>query len=71
VNSQSGTIPDGELVTFHDVTTRTTLGLVALAGGTASVTTSSLSANNYAIKATYVVDPTFRTSSEHLHQVVN
>jgi hypothetical protein len=71
VNSQWGTIPDGELVTFRDVTAKTTLGSVALAAGTASVTTSLLSATNHVIKATYVGDTTFRTSSAHLHQVVN
>jgi hypothetical protein len=69
VTSTHGTIPDGELVTFYDVTTA--LGSVALAGGTAAYTTSSLSAKKRIIKATYAGDTTFAPSTGMVAQVVN
>jgi hypothetical protein len=65
----TGTIPDGELVTFYDGTT--TLGSVALAGGTAAYTTSSLSAKTHTIKATYAGDVNFQSSAGTVTQVVN
>jgi hypothetical protein len=69
VTSTHGTIPDGELVTFYDGTTP--LGSVALAGGTAAYTTSSLSAKKHIIKATYAGDATFKPSTGSVTQVVN
>jgi hypothetical protein len=68
VTSTHGPIPDGEQVTFHDGTT--TLGAVALAGGTAAFTTSSLSAKTRYIKATYAGDATFAPSTGLVKQVV-
>jgi hypothetical protein len=62
-------IPDGELLTFYDGTT--TLGSVALAGGTAAFTTSVLSVKTHIIKATYVGDANFKPSSGTVTQVVN
>jgi len=59
----------GELVTFYDGTT--TLGSVALAGGTAAFTTSALSAKTHTVKATYVGDATFKPSTGTVMQVVN
>jgi hypothetical protein len=69
VTSTTGTIPDGELVTFYDGTT--TLGSVALAGGTAAFTTSALSAKTHTVKATYIGDATFKPSTGFVTQVVN
>lgn len=69
VTSTYGPIPDGELVTFHEGTT--TLGSVALAGGTAVFTTSALSAKSHTIKATYAGDTTFEPSTGLVVQVVD
>jgi hypothetical protein len=69
VTSKYGTIPDGELVTFYDGTT--TLGSVALAGGTAAFTTSALSGKTHTIKATYSGDATLAPSTGAVTQVVN
>jgi Bacterial Ig-like domain (group 3)/FG-GAP-like repeat len=68
VTSKSGTIPDGELVTFYDGTTG--LASVALASGKAGYTTSSLSAATHTIKAVYPGDPTFQPSTGTVKQTV-
>ena len=69
VTSKYGAIPDGELVTIYDGATP--LGSVALSGGVATYTTSSLSAKSHFIKAVYAGDAIFKTSAAHLRQVVN
>jgi hypothetical protein len=69
VTSKSRTIPDGELVTFHEGTT--VLASVALAGGVASYSTSSLAARTHTIKATYAGDTTLAPSTGWLIQVVD
>jgi hypothetical protein len=69
VTSRYGTIPDGELVTFHDGTAM--LGSMALVNGTAAYTTSSLSGKTHTIKATYSGDATFKPSTAAVTQVVN
>jgi hypothetical protein len=68
VTSTLGAIPDGELITFYDGTTA--LASVALAGGTASYTTSALSAKTHAIKATYAGDTRFLPSTGRVTQIV-
>lgn len=77
VTSSYGAIPDGELVTFYD-NSSTALASVALVGGMAAYTTSSLSASScsacsvktHGIKATYAGDATFRTSTGWVQQLV-
>jgi len=69
VTSKSRTIPDGELVTFYEG--KTILASVALAGGVASYTTSSLAAGTAYIKASYAGDTTLGPSTGWLIQVVN
>jgi len=69
VGSLYGVIPNGELVTFYDGTTA--LRSMALAGGTAKYTTSSLSAKTHMIKVTYPGDAVFRPSSGEVAQVVS
>jgi hypothetical protein len=69
VTSKYGAIPDDELVTFYDGTT--TLGSVALAGGTAAFSTSALSGKTHTIKATYSGDATLAPSTGAVKQVVN
>jgi hypothetical protein len=69
VTSQSGSIPDGELVTFYDGTTM--LNTVALAAEVAAYTTSSLSAKTHTIKAAYAGDVNFKPSARVVTQVVN
>jgi|CZKY01.1.fsa_nt_gi hypothetical protein len=69
VGSLYGAIPDGELVTFYDGSTA--LGSVALAGGTAAYTTSSLSVETHLIKVTYPGDASFRPSNGSVVQVVS
>ena len=62
-------VPTGT-VTFDDGST--VLGTVNLTGGTATFTTSSLAVGTHSIKAVYVGDPNFKTStSAVLKQVVN
>jgi hypothetical protein len=68
VTSGFGAIPDGELVTFYDGTVA--LASVALSGGTAAYTTSSLSVKTHTIKVTYAGDLTFKASSGKVKQVV-
>ena len=71
VTNDWGTIPDGELVTFVDVSTRTTLGVVPLVNATASITTTSLTqVRTHVIRAAYAGDPTFQARSGNVHQVV-
>jgi hypothetical protein len=69
VTSTYGPIPDGELITFKDGTT--TMASVPLSGGIATYTTSSLKKGSHSIKATYAGDPTFKTSTGSLTQIVN
>jgi hypothetical protein len=68
VTSRSRTIPDGELVTFYDGTTA--VASVALAGGAATYSMSSLSAKTHDIKATYAGDATFAPSKGSVQQIV-
>jgi len=63
-----GKIPDGEVVTFYDGSTM--LNSVALAGGVAHYTTSSLTAKTHYIKATYAGDSLFKPSHGTVTQVV-
>ena len=69
VESKYAPIPDGELVTFYDG--KTPLGSVALAGGTAAYTTSSLSGKKHVIKATYGGDATLAPSTGATQQIMN
>ncbi len=70
VTNNWGTIPDGELVTFVDVSTRTTLGTAPLVSATASITTSLTVVRTHTIRATYAGDPTYHKRSGHVEQVV-
>ena len=68
VTSNDGPIPDGELVKFYDGTTL--LASVPLASEKATFTTSTLSARKHGMKATYVGDTKFATSTGLVTQVV-
>jgi hypothetical protein len=68
VTSKSGAIPDGESVKFYDGTSE--LGSQGLSGGTASFTTSSLSAGRHTVKALYAGDGQFKSSVKSIVQVV-
>ena len=71
VTSAAGAPPNGELVSFYDTTTSTSLGQAPLAGGVATLPTSSLAAGTHAITATYSGDTNLRTStSTALSQVL-
>jgi hypothetical protein len=69
VSSKYGAIPDGELVKFFDGTHL--MGSVALTSGRAAFTTSTLSVGTHTIKAKYVGDTFFKTSTGTVSQVVN
>jgi hypothetical protein len=69
VTSSFGQVPDGELVTFY--AGGKALASVALASGTASYTTTALSAASHYIRATYVGDTKFEPSTGSVTQVVN
>ena len=68
VTSGRGNIPDGESVTFYDGTVA--IGTGATAGGAAVLQTSSLSAKEHIIKASYPGDVSFKPSSGGVTQVV-
>lgn len=68
VTSEVGDPPDGELVNFYDGSQL--LGSVALAGGAAMYTTSSLSVGQHTINASYGGDAIFLSSTGHVKQVV-
>jgi FG-GAP repeat. len=68
VSSSYGAIPNGELVKFYDGSTL--LASAALSGGKASYTTSALKAKSHSLKAIYVGDSTFATSTGYVNQVV-
>lgn len=65
-----GTPPDGELVTFNDLTTGLTLGTSPLSGGVATFTTSSLAQGTHTIRAKYSGDAEFSPSYATLTQMV-
>ena len=62
-------MPDGELVSFFDG--KTSLGIVAIAGGSAKLTTSALTAKHHTIRATYPGDQFFDSSTQSVSQIVN
>jgi hypothetical protein len=69
-SSVQGAPPDGELIVFR--VSNKVLAKVPLAGGTASVSTSKLSAGNHNVTAQYVGDVNyFAKKSPALTQVVN
>jgi hypothetical protein len=68
VSSLLGAPPDGELVNFFDGTQL--LGSTALASGTATYATSSLSAGTHTINATYTGDAEFISHTGHVTQKV-
>jgi hypothetical protein len=68
VTSVLGAPPDGELVNFYDGTQF--LGSAALASGTATYPTSSLSVGTHTINAIYSGDTKFATSTSHVTQKV-
>ena len=65
-----GTPPDGELVTFKDVTNQVVLGTAPLSSGVAQFTTSSLAIGTHTIKAKYPGDGTGALSNATLTQLV-
>jgi hypothetical protein len=69
VFSTYGPIPDGEPVTFSDGAT--TLATVALSGGLAAYSTSSLKAATHTIKVVYAGDGTFKASTGSVREVIN
>ena len=69
VMSVSGSVADGELVTFYDG--NAVLGSSALTGGTATYTTTSLSVKAHNIKAQYSGDTNFKPSVGSIQQVVH
>ena len=68
VSSGFGAIPDGELVTFYDGASP--LASMALAAGTATYTTSALSAKTHIIKAVYPGDYNLKPNSKGVSEVV-
>jgi len=69
VSAKYPTIPDGDLVTFSDA--NVILGSAPLVGGTASYTTSSLSAKPHIIKASYAGSTNFAPSDRIFTQEVD
>jgi hypothetical protein len=68
VTSKHGAVPNGELVKFYD--SSKLLSSVALAGGTAAYTTSTLSVATHTIKAKYAGDTFFTKSTGKVTQIV-
>jgi hypothetical protein len=69
VASKDGVVPDGELVTFS--ADGTSIGAVGTTSGVATLTTSSLSAKNHGIRASYSGDAIFLPSAGTNHVAVN
>jgi hypothetical protein len=69
VTPKYGGVRNGELMKFYDGTTL--LSSIALVGGSASYTTSSLSVKTHTIKAIYVGDGIFKPSIGRVTQVVD
>uniref|UniRef100_UPI0015D89CF7 beta strand repeat-containing protein n=1 Tax=Nevskia soli TaxID=418856 RepID=UPI0015D89CF7 len=61
IHPATGTVPNGEVVTFTDGTTA--LGTGATAGGIATFTTSSLAVGSHSITASYAGDANFSPST--------
>ncbi len=68
VTSKHGAVPNGELVKFYD--SSKLLGSVAMAGGTAAFTTSTLSVATHTIKAKYAGDTFFTKSTGKVTEIV-
>jgi len=68
VTSNFGAIPNGELMKFYDGSTL--LASVGLSSGKATFTTSTLTAKSHGMKAVYVGDSMFATSTGYATQVV-
>ena len=69
VTPKYGGVRNGELMKFYDGTTL--LRSIALVGGSAAYTTSSLSVSTHTIKAIYVGDGVFKPSIGRVTQVVD
>jgi hypothetical protein len=69
VSATYGSVPNGDKVIFKDGST--VLTTVALSGGTATYSTSSLIAGTHTINASYQGDSSFNTSTTTFNQVVN
>jgi len=68
ITAKSGTVPNTEFVTFYDG--KNVLGSVSITGGSAALTTSSLSAKKHTIKVVYDGGVIFKGSQGHVVQVV-
>ena len=68
ITSPYGSIPDGHLVNFFDGSAQ--LGSATTTKGFATYTTSSLAVGNHTIKATFVGDAIFASSSKSITQTV-
>jgi hypothetical protein len=68
VSSSFAPIPDGESVTFYDGAA--ILASVPLATGSATYTTSALSAKTHTIKVTYAGDYNLKSSSSGVSQII-
>ena len=69
VTTSTGSIPDGELVTYYDG--QTAIGTGTTSKGVATYTTSSLAVGTHTVTATYAGDATYQSStSRAITQVV-
>ena len=68
VTPDFGSIPDGQIVSFHFGATQ--IGTGTTMGGVATLTTSTLKAGTYAVNATYAGNLDFKRSSASVSQVV-
>lgn len=69
VTPRSGSVPDGETVSFFDG--QASIGTGLTTGGVATFTTSSLTAKSHVINAMYSGDTAFRLSTGAVNQVVS
>ncbi len=70
VSWNHGAPPNGELITFKDITNNVVLGSAPLSGGVAILTTSSLAQGSHTIKAKYPGEATFLGSNATVTQYV-
>jgi uncharacterized repeat protein (TIGR03803 family) len=68
ITSRYGAIPNGETATFYDGATKIGTGIIS--ASVATFTTSSLTVKTHTIRVAYGGDPTFKSSSGTVQQIV-
>ena len=71
VTSSGGAPPDGEIVTFKDTISNTSLGTAPLSKGAATLTSTTIKGGSYSVVASYPGDANFLPSTSTPAQTLN